>query len=151
MNVNFRGADQNDAQALALLDAICFSVPWPLAAFEREFSGEHNAFYIVAEAESEIIAYCGLWGILDEGHITNVAVHPAYRRQGLASMLVKSLMAASLELGLIRFTLEVRESNAGAIALYEGLGFKQAGRRKGYYADNKEDALILWCERDPWA
>ena len=151
MNVNFRGADQNDAQALALLDAICFSVPWPLAAFEQEFSGEHNAFYIVAEAEGEIIAYCGLWAILDEGHITNVAVHPAYRRQGLASMLVKALMTASLELGLIRFTLEVRESNAGAIALYEGLGFKQAGRRKGYYADNKEDALILWCERDPWA
>lgn len=84
------------------------------------------------------------WSILEEAHITILAVHPQYHRQGLGQVLLYSVLETAREQGLERATLEVRASNLGAICLYEKFGFQIAGRRRGYYKDNDEDALILW-------
>ena len=139
-----RRAGAGDVSAMAQLDALCFTVPWSEDAFRQELEGNELAFYLVAEKDGQIIGYAGLWAILDEGHITNVAVHPQHRKKGLGEMLCSLLIQLTEEAGLKRHTLEVRPSNEAALSLYEKLGFQVAGRRKGYYEDNGEDALILW-------
>jgi ribosomal-protein-alanine N-acetyltransferase len=133
-----------DAGAMAELDRLCFTVPWSRQAFEQELSANEAAFYLVAVLAGEIIGYAGLWAILDEGHITNVAVHPAHRRKGLGKILLAELIRISESHGIHSHTLEVRVSNEAAIGLYKKFGFKVVGRRKEYYPDNLEDALILW-------
>jgi len=122
---------------------------------ETELNGELNgATDGIFESEKDeaqvglLIGYAGLWAIEDEGHITNVAVHPDYRRMHLGSILVDMLIAQTRLEGLKRFTLEVRVSNQAAIALYEKFGFVSAGIRKGYYEDNNEDAMIMWLEAE---
>ena len=92
------------------------------------------------------MGYAGMWIILDEGHITNIAVDPTYRRQGIGQGLLDELTKLAVERGAIAMTLEVRVSNAEAQSLYTKLGFVPRGIRKGYYQDNKEDALIMWRE-----
>lgn len=139
-----RQAEPKDRKAMAELDRICFAVPWSEESFRKELEENDLAFYLVAELDGELIGYAGLWAIMEEGHITNVAVHPDHRRKGLARILVMQLMDAGEKNGLERFTLEVRPSNTAALALYTSLGFQEAGRRTGYYKDNGEDALILW-------
>jgi ribosomal-protein-alanine N-acetyltransferase len=96
------------------------------------------------ESNDKLVAYGGIWVVLDEGHIMNIAVHPDYRRGGLASMILLEMLKGAREKGATRFTLEVRKSNEPAIALYERFGFKKAGYRKGYYKEENEDALIMW-------
>jgi ribosomal-protein-alanine N-acetyltransferase len=85
-----------------------------------------------------------MWVIIDEAHITNLAVHPEYRGKGIGRMLLKGMIDYGIKNGIESFTLEVRESNLIAINLYSQLGFKKAGIRKGYYSDTNENALIMW-------
>lgn len=144
MNCIVRKAVPEDAETMAELDRLCFTVPWTRQAFEHELSANEAAFYLVGLIEGEIVGYAGLWQIVDEGHITNIAVHPAYRRKGLGKLLLAELIRASEARGINKHTLEVRASNEAAIELYKKFGFKIAGIRKGYYPDNFEDALILW-------
>jgi [ribosomal protein S18]-alanine N-acetyltransferase len=152
--IRIRVATAEDIDDMTELDATCFSAPWSRASFEAELTTNKLAWYLVAEEmgtdwESQaglIIGYAGLWAIEDEGHITNVAVHPDYRRMHLGSILVDTLIAETRKEGLVRFTLEVRVSNHAAIALYQKFGFVSAGLRKGYYEDNNEDAMIMWLE-----
>ncbi len=145
MDIGFREATNEDAEMMTELDEICFTVPWTLSDFEKETSANPLAVYIVAENEGAIIGYAGLWCIVDEGHITNVAVHPDFRNEGIGKNLVEILLdKARRKARTKNFTLEVRVSNEAAIKLYEGFGFKEVGRRKGYYKDNKEDAAIMW-------
>ncbi len=144
MNGIIRKAVLQDAEAMAALDHQCFAVPWSRQAFEQELSINDAAFYLIAAMGEETIGYAGLWAILDEGHITNIAVHPAHRRKGLGEMLLAELIRISEENGILRHTLEVRASNEPAIKLYEKFDFKAEGIRKGYYEDNGEDAIILW-------
>lgn len=139
-----RKAVLSDAEGMTALDELCFDLPWSLETFMGELAANENAFYIVAEVDGKPVGYAGLWAIAGEGHITNVAVHPDYRRKQIAKALVKLLIEASEAAGLEAFTLEVRVSNAPAIALYEQFGFEPSGVRKGYYLDNDEDALIMW-------
>lgn len=147
--VQIRVANPGDIDAMTELDAICFSSPWSRASFEAELTTNRLAWYLVAEeAHGGIIGYAGLWAIEDEGHITNVAVHPDYRRKHLGSILVGMLIEQTKNAGLKRFTLEVRVSNQAAIDLYEKFGFVSAGVRKGYYEDNNEDAMIMWMEAE---
>lgn len=147
--VQIRVANPGDIDAMTELDAICFSSPWSRASFEAELTTNRLAWYLVAEeAHGGIIGYAGLWAIEDEGHITNVAVHPDYRRKHLGSILVGMLIEQTKNAGLKRFTLEVRVSNQAAIDLYEKFGFVSAGVRKGYYEDNNEDAMIMWMETE---
>ena len=150
INGIIRLAEDKDIDAIAGLDKLCFSVPWSRDAYARELRTNKLAFYIVAEEDSELIGFAGLWGIIEEGHITNVAVHPAYRNKGLGRSLVSRLIEVAEEYGIEKYTLEVRPTNEAAIRLYEKLGFKSVGRRPHYYEDNDEDALIMWRYRDDW-
>ena len=102
------------------------------------------AFYIVAEIAGQICGYVGIWKIFEEGHITNVAVAPEFRRKHIGRAMLETLISVTAEAGIEKYTLEVRAGNEPAIRLYEGLGFKSAGIRPGYYEDNGEDAVIMW-------
>jgi tRNA threonylcarbamoyl adenosine modification protein YeaZ/ribosomal-protein-alanine acetyltransferase len=140
-----RAATPDDVDEMTALDQICFSLPWSRQDFEAEMTENALANYLVCRRNDRVIAYAGLWAIFSEGHITNVAVHPDFRRKGLGTALIRELTARlGAALGLVNFTLEVRESNEPAISLYEKMGFRPEGRRRGYYADTGEDALIMW-------
>lgn len=144
-----RRAEPRDVKGMAELDVLCFAAPWSEESFRQEVSENNLALYLAAEIEGELVGYAGIWAIIDEGHITNVAVHPNHRRRGIAKALMEVLIASCEEEGLVRQTLEVRPSNEAALRLYESYGFQEAGRRKGYYEDNGEDALIMWRESIP--
>ena len=140
-----RKAEAKDVLAIEEIEKQCFTVPWSYEALYQDIVENKLAFYIVAElAAGQICGYVGIWKIFDEGHITNVAVAPEYRRKHIARAMLEALMEVTAEAGIERYTLEVRAGNEPAIRLYEGLGFKSEGIRPGYYEDNGEDAIIMW-------
>lgn len=143
-NLVIRQAEIKDIDPIVILDELCFSVPWSRESIAREIVDNQLAFYIVAVIEDRVVGYAGLWAIVDEGHITNVAVHPDFRKKGIGEALVKVILDNSINNGLKSHTLEVRFSNEAAIGLYEKMGFQAAGIRKKYYEDNGEDAIIMW-------
>lgn len=134
--------DKSHLDAVAALERICFSKPWPKSMLEDELYNP-NVSLVVAEGEDgTVLGYGEIGVVLDEGCLEKIAVDPDYRRQGVA----EAILSAFLRFGqahLAFLTLEVRASNAPAIALYEKLGFQQVGRRKDYYREPKEDALLL--------
>lgn len=139
-----RKAIQKDAEEIHLIETVCFASPWSTQSVLDDINHDERAFYLVAEREDHVAGYVGLWKILDEGHITNVAVRPEDRRLGIGDQLIDRLIDELDQIGIHRITLEVRRSNQAAIHLYEKHGFKGVGYRKGYYEDNGEDALIMW-------
>ena len=141
-----RQAEEKDILAIEGLEQVCFSDPWSYESLEHDILNNKLSFYIVAEVEGVVCGYVGIWNIVDEGHITNVAVSPDYRRKHIASNMLDVLIASCEEAGVERFTLEVRAGNEPAKALYAGKGFKEISVRKGYYQDNGEDAIIMWRE-----
>ena len=143
---HIRKAEPGDVNALAELDQRCFASPWSRQSFEEEVVKNPLALYLVAEGDhGELLGYAGVWMIAGEGHITNVAASPEHRRCGIARGILTQLFEiCETRHGIEAFTLEVRPSNAPALALYQSFGFEAAGRRKGYYEDNVEDALIMW-------
>lgn len=128
------------------VEEACFSAPWQKSTFHQEITGNPFALYIVAMAGEEVAGYAGTWLVLDESHITNIAVAPRWQRRGIAKKLMEYLLKVSLKQGANRITLEVRQSNLAAQKLYTEFGFSAAGIRRGYYTDNKEDALIMWLD-----
>jgi ribosomal-protein-alanine N-acetyltransferase len=138
-----------DIDAVLAVETRAFKTPWPRTAFEEELDGNELALYVVLidEATSHIIGYAGMWKIIDEAHVTNIALLPRYHGQGLGKILLAALIAQAKEMGAVKMTLEVRESNFAARQLYEKFGFQTAGVRRGYYSDTNEDALIMW--KDP--
>lgn len=141
-----RQAEEGDIRAIEELEKECFAVPWTYESLYHDIMNNKLAFYIVAEADGVLCGYVGIWKIVDEGHITNVAVAPAYRRRHVARAMLETLTEICGSNGITSYTLEVRVGNDAARRLYEGLGFQAAGIRKGYYEDNGEDALIMWKE-----
>lgn len=148
-----RKAEAKDVLAIEEIEKQCFVVPWSYESLYQDIVENKLAFYIVAELAAgqdgsgtagQICGYVGIWKIFDEGHITNVAVAPEYRRKHIARAMLEALMEVTAEAGIERYTLEVRAGNEPAIRLYEGLGFKSEGIRPGYYEDNGEDAIIMW-------
>ncbi len=131
--------------ALTELENKCFSVPWSRESFAGTI-GNKNAYFIVADKDGELAGYAGMYHVLDEGDIANVAVDPSYRREGIASMLLSALIDFAKENGVISLTLEVRVSNAGAIALYRKFGFQDVGVRRKYYTHPSEDANLMRLE-----
>ncbi len=130
--------------ALSSLERICFSRPWSRQMLADELDNQCAAFLVALEPETEkVIGYAGLLVAADEGYITNVAVDPSRRRQGVAAQLLRVFDDFARANRLSFLTLEVRPSNQAAIALYQGFGFIEAGRRRNYYDLPKEDALIL--------
>nr|WP_204618072.1 ribosomal protein S18-alanine N-acetyltransferase [Desulforadius tongensis] len=121
-----------------------FPTPWSYQAFVYEIMHNDFGHYIVALKGDRVVGYGGIWVVLDEAHITNIAVHPDYRHQKIGRRLMRQLMNKALELGADKMTLEVRPSNIYARRLYTRLGFKEQGLRKNYYSDTNEDAIIMW-------
>ena len=121
-----------------------FPIPWSDQAFLFEITENDFAFYIVALLNGKVVGYAGVWIVLDEGHITNVAVHPDMRGHGIGRSLMMELLSRAVVLGADKITLEVRVSNLFARSLYTSLGFVEKGIRRKYYSDNNEDALIMW-------
>jgi len=122
----------------------CFTTPWSRYSFVCELKDNQFSHYIVAKYMDKIIGYAGMWIILDEAHVTNVGVLPEYRGGGVGELLMRSLIIAAKEHGAKKMTLEVRKSNYVAQNLYSKLGFEPVGIRRGYYLDNREDAVIMW-------
>ncbi|HIY21632.1 MAG TPA: ribosomal protein S18-alanine N-acetyltransferase [Candidatus Flavonifractor merdigallinarum] len=147
MNYQVVPMDRGHIPAIAALERACFSRPWSEGALEEELYNDTACFLVAEGEDGSVLGYAGLHVILDEGYIDNVAVDPAYRRQGVADALLDVFCRFGAE-KLAFLTLEVRESNAPAIALYEKHGFYTVGRRKDYYDDPKEDALLLTREWD---
>jgi ribosomal-protein-alanine N-acetyltransferase len=127
---------------IAELEKICFSDPWSEKSIASELSNK-LAFWLVATEGERVAGYIGSQTVMDETDMMNVAVHPDFRRQGIAEALVNGLVEHLKTMGSRCLTLEVRASNAPAIALYEKLGFSEIGRRRNYYRNPREDALIL--------
>ncbi len=143
MNVTFRKLTPDDAESIAALEAKCFAMPWSREDFWRETRNE-LAEYIVGELDGKIVAYAGAWVSFNQAEVMHVAVEPKFRGQGLGTLIFGELIKAVKIRGAASITLEVRPSNIAAIKLYESFGLKSVGRRKGYYLDNGEDALIMW-------
>ncbi len=132
--------EPRDAAELAELDKMCFAVPWSEKLFQEEAKSAH-ARYFVAKADEKIVGYGGIWLVMGEGQITNIAVLPEFRRRGIAERILERLIRTAKDAEQI--VLEVRKSNDGAIALYEKSGFKKVGIRKRFYRDPIEDAIIM--------
>lgn len=142
----FDGLKQEYLDGIVQIEDHSFSHPWSRGAFERELENS-VADYTVAVKDGRVVAYGGLWKILDEGHITNIAVHKDERRKGIGDALLRRMLKKGRENGINAFTLEVRISNLGAQELYKKHGFKSVGVRKRYYPDG-EDAMIFWLNYD---
>lgn len=129
---------------IMVVENLSFEIPWSRQSITDEFLHNDNAVYFCAVADGKAVGYAGMWLVLDEGHITNIAVHPDFRRCGIGGSLMRALLEEAEKRGLAALTLEVRRSNDSARYLYEKYGFEDGGVRKGYYADNNEDAIIMW-------
>lgn len=134
---------RSDIDAVHEIERLSFSTPWPSYAFEQELATNRMARYLVVRRDGRLVGFAGLWLMADEAHITTFAVHPSWRRQGVAHRLMVSLLELSRQIGAQRMTLEVRVSNQPAQALYRRFGFVTVGRRPRYYTDDGEDALIM--------
>lgn len=130
--------------AVHAIEEAAFPRPWSLSSFLQEIEQNKAARYLVCLLEGEVVAYGGMWFIIDEAHITNIAVSPKHRRQGFGRRIVEGLLELARENGMHLITLEVRRSNEVAQTLYHQMGFEDVGYRKRYYEDNGEDALIMY-------
>lgn len=135
-----------DLPQVCEIETQAFSVPWSKRAFEDSLKLPHAIFF-VAYLKEQILGYCGLYQVFNEGDITNIAVLPDYRGMGIAGKLLETVFVCSAERGIETFTLEVRESNAPAIHLYKKYGFEQVGLRKNFYEKPREHAVIMWKRR----
>ncbi len=117
--------------------------PWSEASFRNELTSPQSIF-LVALLEGSAVGFGGAWILADEAHVTTLAVHPDQRKQGIGRRLMDAILEEAVKRGAVCATLEVRAGNPAAIALYEGMGFVNAGLRKRYYPDNREDAVVMW-------
>jgi [ribosomal protein S18]-alanine N-acetyltransferase len=132
-----------DLDEVLVIERASFSMPWSRGAFLYEIQQNRVAHCRVMREDASIVGYLCVWEIADEVHVTNLAVHPTRRRQGIARALLGGLLAEARARDLRLIVLEVRPSNREAIALYESFGFRVTGRRRGYYYDTGEDALVM--------
>jgi ribosomal-protein-alanine N-acetyltransferase len=127
------------------IEAQVYPRPWSLPLFMSELNLRTSRIYYVARVNAVVVGYCGVMLVEEDAHITNIAVDPAWHRNGIATRLLLNAARQAAARGATRLTLEVRMSNAGAQALYRRFGFEPAGVRKNYYAESREDALIMWA------
>lgn len=138
----------DDVDAVHAIEVACFRTPWSKASFYREVTDNACARYVVLREDGVAIAYAGVWFVLDEGHITNIAVRPDRRGMGYGERVTRAMIQLAADSGMNWMTLEVRRSNVAAQSLYHKLGFIDVGYRKRYY-ENSEDALIMALEHLP--
>jgi ribosomal-protein-alanine N-acetyltransferase len=133
----------DDLDELMEIEKVSFPTPWSRESYLAELENEVS-YYRVIRCNGKLVGYGGLWLIIDEGHVTNIAVHPDFRKQGIGEKLMDELIGLAKKQKIMGITLEVRPSNQAALRLYNKYGFIPTGIRKGYYTDNGEDALIMW-------
>lgn len=153
MSIVIRRMTTEDLDGVMEIEVEAFPTPWPREAYEKEITKNDLAYYVVAESDGRIVGYAGLWEVVGEGHITNVAVRKERRGEGISNLLMEALLERVIALHFYGLTLEVRVSNTPARSLYEKFGFESVGVRKSYYSDNGEDAVVMWrvirSEEDP--
>jgi ribosomal-protein-alanine N-acetyltransferase len=147
--VKFEPMRVRDLDEVLAIERISFPTPWSREAYHRELIVNDYACYIVGRLDGVVVSYGGMWVVLDEAHVTNIAVRPEYRGHGVGRLTMAALEARARELGASRMTLEVRVSNAEARRLYEGLGYRSTGIRRNYYSDTREDAIVMWKDLSP--
>ena len=147
--VRIRRMTLQDVDAVYEIERATFRTPWSRADFEHEMTKNVCARYLVAETEGQTAAFAGAHIILDEGHITNIAVLEPFRGRGIGRLITQALLQYASNLGASYLTLEVREHNETAKALYQSLGFVRVGIRKKYYDDTGENAWIMVCPNLP--
>ncbi|MGH7902684.1 MAG: ribosomal protein S18-alanine N-acetyltransferase [Candidatus Dormibacteraceae bacterium] len=145
---------ESDVPAIQEIEREIFSSPWPRNAYYRELSSRNTAHYVVLRRQGpddglegdRIIGYGGMWWMYDEAHVTTIGVRRDQQRRGYGRVVFAGLVQGAYELGAKWVTLEVRVTNDGAMRMYESFGFKVIGRRRGYYTDNGEDAIVMWSD-----
>jgi [ribosomal protein S18]-alanine N-acetyltransferase len=142
--ITFRNMTVDDLDEVMEVELKSFTVPWSKEAFFNELTKNQFAHYLIVEVDQRVVGYCGVWIIIDEAHITNIALLPEYRGMKLGEALMARVMEQSREMGALRMTLEVRVSNEKAQNLYRKFGFEEGAIRKQYYTDNMEDAIVMW-------
>jgi len=140
-----RPMTMEDIPIIVAIEEVSFPIPWTAESFISELKDNYLARYYCLELDGKVIGYMGLWIVMGEAHITNVAIWPGCRGEGWGEYLIRRVMHSMFSAGVMRLTLEVRVSNTNAQQLYTKLGFKPAGVRKKYYSDNQEDAIIMWA------
>jgi ribosomal-protein-alanine N-acetyltransferase len=148
MKIKLEKLQERHIDDILAIEKAVFPIPWTRGMFMQELANP-LAYYRVAVADEKVVAHGGLWTILNEGHITNIAVHPDYQRKGIASLLLEDFLSLAKEYEMSFLTLEVRKSNLPAQKLYQKYGFAIAGMRKAYYEDNQEDAFIMTLPLKP--
>ena len=143
-HISIRPMRVEDITGVLEIEQMSFPTPWPRDAYQHELSDNRLACYLVAQEFNRTVGYAGMWVILDEAHVTTIAVDPLHRRRRIGERLVVALIDEAMKRGARWMTLEVRKSNLGAQTLYRKYGFKDIGVRKGYYSDNREDAIVMW-------
>jgi len=140
--MKLRDMEVADVKVVSQLENRCFPTPWSEQMIYEDLVSNHRAHFYVAEKDDSVVGYVGIWKAMEKVHITTIAVDSSTRRQGIATALVETVIDKHAESDR-PVTLEVRPSNTAALELYESLGFELSGRRKNYYSDNQEDALIM--------
>ena len=141
---------ESDLEGILEVERESFTSPWTREMYAWELQNRAVChIYIVRTPECRVTGFCAFWLVFDEIHINNLALRPGYRGQGYGTALLHHVLLEARRLGARRATLEVRAGNAGALRLYERLGFYVAGTRRNYYTNPVEDALILWRDDDP--
>jgi [ribosomal protein S18]-alanine N-acetyltransferase len=135
----------SDVKEVLRIEQQSFSTQWPSNAFYQELHDNKLAHYFVGRMDNRVVAYGGIWVILEDSHITTIAVHPGYRGRKYGEVMLLRLLDEAIERGASWMTLEVRESNTVAQNLYRKYGFTTVSTRKGYYSDNNENALVMWA------
>ena len=143
MKISLHKMTCNDIDDILNISKLSFSIHWSKSSIEKELTN-NLADYIIAKAQDKIVGFGGMWTILDESQITNIAVHPGYRKKGIGSVILKGLISTCENKNVTGLTLEVRKSNAIAQKLYNKFGFIKEGIRPKYYQDNGEDAFLMW-------
>lgn len=141
-NITIVPMEQKHIPKLVELEQCCFSQPWNEQNLSEELEN-HTAHFIVAECSGEVVGYMGIFTVCESCYVSNIAVFPAYRRQGIASLLIENACGIAAENDAESISLEVRPSNSGAIALYQKKGFEEVGLRRNFYRNPTEDGLIL--------
>jgi ribosomal-protein-alanine N-acetyltransferase len=132
-----------DIPAIMEIEKLSFSDPWSEFSFKDEITANDLAYYIVSIEDGKVTGYAGMWVVLDEAQLTNVALHPDYRGQGTGKEILAYMIELAKQLGVAKMTLEVRKTNQIAQRIYRNLGFVVTGTRKKYYPDNGEDAILM--------
>ena len=144
MNISYNIFSKEDIQGIFEISNLSFKLPWSMESIKSEIDNPSAKYIVAKDMESnKVLGFIGIWIILDEGDITNIAVHPEFRNLGIGEKLLSSMIELCDSLNCNIINLEVRSSNLPAISLYKKLNFLEVGLRKGYYEDNKEDAILM--------